>query len=145
MVAFAEVLDYLREIYPRSSDFNIDRAMLTLYLIDWKAAIDLRRPVTDLEWRIEHVPQPTVAQREVMLSALQHEPTCALAGNMGEMTAEDRAIIHDIVARVGSKSKTELLRLVYSTFPVLSQPRHAPINLVSMADKYKREYRDGIS
>ena len=144
MVAFEQVLEYLREIHPRTVPLDADRAMLTLYLVDWKAAIDLRRPVSNLEWRIEHLPQPTARQREVMLSAFKHGATCELAGNVNGMTSEDRAIIQDIVSRVGHKSDTELLRLVYSTFPVLSQPRHAPINLVAMADKYKREYRDSI-
>jgi len=148
MVAFEQVIEYLRETYPNPGELDVDRAMLTLYLIDWKAAIDLRRPVSNLEWRIERLPEPTPEQRDVVLSAIKHAPDCSWRGKHPEspdLTDEDKSIIRDIVSRVYPRTEPELLRLVYSTFPVLSQPRQrAPVNLVAMADKYKREYRDNI-
>jgi len=143
MVAFEEVLEYVRDIYDHA-DLEADRAMLTLYLIDWKAAIELRRPISNLEWRIENIPQPTPEQRQVVLSAFEHKPDCPRVTSVRDIGDDERRIIADIVSRVRTRSDTELLRLVYSTFPVLSQPRHAPVNLVAMADKYKREYRDQI-
>ena len=146
MVAFEEVLHYIRSIAPDLPADDEDRAMLTLFLIDWKAAIDLRRPITNLEWRIEHGPQPMAEQREMLISAIEHVEGCEHQHpHLSELTDDDKRVIQDIVARVTRRSRTGLLQLVYSTFPVLSQPRHAPINLVAMADKYKREYRYHIS
>lgn len=146
MVAFEQVLHFIRSVSPNMPPDDQDRAMLTLYLIDWKAAIDLRRPISNLEWRIEHGPQPMADQRELLLSAIEHSEGCVHEpSHLSELTDDDKRIIQDIVARVQRRSRSELLKLVHSTFPVLSQPRHAPINLVAMADKYKREYRDHIS
>jgi hypothetical protein len=144
MVAFEQVLHYVRAISPETAD-DEDRAMLTLYLIDWKAAIELQRPISNLEWRIEHGPQPMAEQRALLLSAIEHVEGCMHEHtHLSELTDDDTSIIRDVVSRVQRRSEAELLQLVYSTFPVLSQPRHAPINLVAMADKYKREYRDQI-
>lgn len=144
MVAFEQVLHYVTSISPAITAEDEDRAMLTLYLIDWKAAIELRRPISNLEWRIEHGPQPIPEQRALLLSAIEHAEGCEHAPDFPELSDDDQRIIRDVVSRVERRSKPELLRLVYSTFPVLSQPRHAPINLVAMADKYKSEYRDHI-
>jgi hypothetical protein len=144
MVSPDQVISYLKTAY--SGELDVERAILTVYLIDWRSAIDRGRQLSNIKWRIDNVPHPNDAA--VILSAFR-APGYETNRQTGETNAshlsdEDRALIKSVAEVVARKSWADFIRLIFSTFPVLSQPKLAPVDLVAMADKYNREYRAAL-
>jgi len=152
MVAFQRAVEYIKGHYPQPDQLTEDRLFAVLYLIDWKSAIERKQPLTDLLWQIERVPEPTSDQKKVVISAIQQPGyelqvdastghSRVIGQTIDNLSTEDTQVIDFVIQSASQKSWPDLLRLVYSTFPVMTQPKHAPLDLVALADKYNREYR----
>ena len=55
------------------------------------------------------------------------------------LNKEEREILDFVIASAASKNWTDFQRLVYSTYPIITQPRFATLDLVELAAKYKQQ------
>ena len=148
MASVHSVLSYLSSIHRNDIELDRHRALLLLYLVDWRSAITRQEPVTDVTWKVEDIgPQPDSAY---VLSGVMSSADWNAITNRSrretdrpptDIATAEREVIDFVAKTAGNKSDEELMRLVYSTFPVMTQPKHAPLNLVALAERYNREYR----
>lgn len=150
MAKFQQVIDYVCRRYASSHPLDRNRLGLILYLVDWKSAIERRKAVTDIVWRVEDFgPRPDAESALVVISARTACPPdfSSLSAYVGTdiegftLTSEELNVIEFVITSVSAKSDYELQHLVHSTFPMLKQPKTAPLNLVALAAQYDREYR----
>lgn len=153
MASFQHVLEYICKFDHGPHSLDEGRLFLILYLVDWRSAIERGEPLTDVTWQIEEFgPAPTESHGEqaVISALLDDEPdftslrdkSLAIADNVCHLSAEESQIVDFVMDRAARKSPAELAQLVFSTFPFMTQPTHAPLNLVALAEKYNRGYRN---
>lgn len=131
-----EVLSYFWHVYPNKEDLSESRATMMVYLADWKAALDHKEQITDIVWTYEREgPHPYALGRgstPVNWSGVVHGQV--RPGNFSDWR---RHILDLVVNLSASRSLDEFVQLVYSTFPLFTQPESAPLDLVVLAEKYR--------
>jgi hypothetical protein len=144
MAAVEDVLAYLDHHYPHRGELSFARLAFMVYLADWRSAIEHGMPITDIKWRLYvNGPQPAKEDnKEPTIAEAEKKVKEAIArGNPDNVERTSREVLDFVISAVSSKSWTDLTRLVNSTFPVLTQPRNKPLNLVGLAQQYNKNYR----
>jgi len=150
MATLREVLAYFCHHYPHKGELSEVRLTGMVYLADWKSAVDRgRKLITSLRWLFDETGPSTpnimkLIRRdpdfEIRLTGSRFEELTELIFYRGPapiLGRPDQDILDFVIDRSSSKTWTELTRLVYSTYPILTQPRHCPLDLESLAKKYR--------
>lgn len=119
-----------------------------VYLADWKSALERRRPLTSIRWRFEEGGPSSAEVRDLIRQDLDFE----FRVNAGEplefvhykgtpnftsLEDGDKQILDFVIDKSATKDWTEFTKLVYSTFPILTQPRYSLLDLLVLAKEYK--------
>lgn len=131
-----EVVAYLRDASPRPEEVSRVRLLRMAYLADWKSAVERGRQMTALAWEFgEEGPYCPAAGRAVHL-----ELSGAGRGRDGypSLTTEDEGLLDFVVRSVRDKGYPGVEKLVYSTYPILTQERHSLLDLAALAGEYGR-------
>lgn len=152
MTAFQHVIEYVSKFYRGPYELDPWRMLLVLYLADWRSALERERPVTDIKWRVADigpVPENLGIIRAKIEATMQappdfssiKDPSLAIPDNVCLLSQDESEIVDFVIERVASRDVGKLSQLVFSTFPLMTQPMSAPLNLVALAKKYKAELR----
>jgi hypothetical protein len=137
--------------YPQKDDLSNARLNKILFLADWKAALELGRKITDIDWIYNHHgPYVTEIIGTVHSSEfLEVETTANMYGNRKEVVkiqsakniahlrGDDVRILSEVIAFASKLTFKSLIDFVYSTYPIVTQPKNSVLNLVELANKYK--------
>ncbi len=144
-------ISYICAHYPYPDDLSDARLNKTLYLADWKSCIQRGQQVTDLQWKFNHY-GPYVDQILQEASANQNIEVLTSNNMYGskkkvirlrdknitlDISHLDKTILDEVIRISSSLNFKELIDLVYSTYPVMSQPRNSILNLPLLAQKYQ--------
>lgn len=150
-----DMLVYFCKKYPHKYHLSKARITKMVYLADWKYAIDHTdsdEVLSGLQWVFNHY-GPYV--EDVYNCAKGDESTFTVKqaenfyGHPKEMIEvsvrtkepilpEDiRKTLDHIIKITEDLSWNDFIRLVYSTHPIVSQERYAPLDIVSLAREYK--------
>lgn len=149
-----DALAYLCAKYPHKEELSKARLTKMVYLADWRSALLHGRQITGIRWRFNHYGPYvddvlTLAKEDPMFDLVFGENlygtpkvTISLAGRApvkwDSLDKEDREILDFVIEATAPKFWDDFIRLVYSTYPVITQPRYTGLDLVSLA----REYHD---
>jgi Protein of unknown function (DUF4065) len=153
MATVRDVIAYLCARYPHKGDLSKARLAKMVYLADWRSALERRRQVTDVEWEFNYYGPYVndIVSSARADSAFDVQQTVNICGGPKEivrvrsdveypsLTEEDTRILDIVIASVAAKSWDDFIRLVYSTYPIVTQPRFSKLNLVELAEQYKNE------
>jgi len=124
-----------------------------IYLADWKSAIDEIKQITNIKWKFNHF-GPYVD--DVIIGAIfsdvfEVERTVNIRGNSKEIIAlrdpnfvpklseVEKKILDHVIEATKNLNWNEFIKLVYSTFPVMTGVRGGNLDLLRAAQRYKRE------
>ncbi len=126
---------YLRDRYPRPEELSRARLKFMVYLADWKSAIERGYQITSQTWEFgEYGPyNPDLAR---LLE--DQEDLSGAGGPRSALGEDDKEILDFVIATVEKKRFMDLTSLVYSTHPMLTQPRYAKFDLLKLAREYER-------
>lgn len=146
------VIKYILQAYPYKDELSASRLTKMLYLTDWKAALELDSQLTNTVWHFHHY-GPYVDDFVKMAkedSGIKVTSTTTMFGGRkqlfelsGENTApitlepELKEIVDFVINATKDKNYEEFIKLVYSTYPVLSSNRYSDLDLVQKAREYK--------
>lgn len=152
--ALRDVVAYLCDHYPRPGQLSNARLTKMVYLADWKSAIERGEQLTDLSWEfsyygpyvpdvvrlarsddgfeVEEGKNPLGERRELV----RRVPGVVGGEEYPSLTPEDRGLLDFVVGSVEDKGFTEFIKLVYSTYPIVTQERHSQLDLVRLAREY---------
>lgn len=148
MARLQDVLTYLFKNLGDRNDLNPRRMTRILYLLDWKAAIELGSQITDVKWKIVDF-EPTIDLNSVkdLVYYVEHKDQSfimefldffnKLSREEQRLSREEQSIINFVVSITAKKKDEELAHLVYSTFPAFTQDETDKIDLPDLAKKYK--------
>ena len=131
-----DVLAYLRRRYPRGGLSRV-RLRRMAYLADWKSAVERGRQMTGLSWGFGDN-GPDCPEARLLVEAELSGPARGLLAPYPSLTAEDRRLLRFVVRSVREKGYPEVEKLVYPTYPILTRERHSGLDLVALAEEYRR-------
>jgi hypothetical protein len=155
MAELRDIVAYLCDRYPHPKELSNARLTKMVYLADWKSAIERGEQLTNLSWEFSHygpyVPDVIrlarseeefeVEQGETIYGAqrelVRHETESATAAAYPSLKLEDKDLLDFVIRSVEDKSFTEFVKLVYSTYPIVTQDRYSKLDLVNLASEYK--------
>ena len=136
-----DVIAYIYRKYPNRRELSKARLIGMLYLIDWKYALQYNSQLTGIEWSIDNNgPHPdayalnSIENDFQSLMKLSHVPRKSPKGIEPKVVST----IDFVINSSASLSLDEFIRLIYSTFPVITQRQIENPNLGESAKKYKK-------
>ncbi|MGN6186803.1 MAG: hypothetical protein ACTHQM_24475 [Thermoanaerobaculia bacterium] len=149
-----DVFVFIRFNHADAKALSESRAIMTAYLADWRSALVYGEQITTTEWTLEKIFDGSASAAASQLAGkyvltgefvsdnhLEWSTILQLTTPPSDafcFSSEQRdALLH--VIRVGEqKDISQFIRLVASTYPVLSQETaNVPLNLVALAQTYK--------
>lgn len=147
----SNLIKYILKNYPHKSELSASRLTKMLYLADWKNAIESSSQLTNATWHFNHY-GPYVEDFlkiakddkdiEVKITQTifgdrkqQVELAKSFNGNI-EITENQKAILDFVIEATKDKNYEDFIKLVYSTYPVVSSSRYSNFDLVAMANEY---------
>jgi hypothetical protein len=148
----SNLIKYILKNYPHKSELSASRLTKMLYLADWKNAIENSTQLTDAVWHFNHYGPYvddfiTIAKNDedidvkstnTMFGGLkqQIELKSSFKGEI-DISESDKKILDFVIDATKSKYYEDFIKLVYSTYPVVSSSRYSDFDLVKMASEYK--------
>ena len=148
----SNLIKYLLKNYPHKSELSASRLTKMLYLSDWKNAIENSKQLTDAEWHFNHC-GPYVdnfikiakSDNDINVTSAQtvfggHKQQIELSKNYNgsiDITEPEKKILDFVIESTKRKNYEDFIKLVYSTYPIVSSSRYSDLNLVKMASEYK--------
>ena len=151
MNTLIDIVKYLYLHYPYHGELSKARVVKMIYLADWRSCLLRERQITDIHWYFNHY-GPYVSE---IIDVIRQDNDFSIqsATNMYGDTKEiivlnnlqcrinvskDVSDILDFVIEKTSKLNwTDFINLIYSTYPVATQPRYSYFDLVKLSKEYK--------
>ncbi len=155
MARLRDVVAYLCRHYPHKRELSNARLTKMVFLSDWKSALDRGHQLTDIEWKFNqfgpYVPDvlKTATEDEdlevVETTNFFGDPMRLIAArddaNYPSLEADDCEILDFVIESTAPKHWDDFIRLVYSTYPIVTQPRGSQLDLVKLAQDYRDQQR----
>lgn len=147
------LIKYILQNYPHKSELSVSRLTKMIYLADWKSAIENNNQLTDIRWHFNHYGPYVedilkIAKKDEYISVKNtttlfggKKTQIELSENFSEeifLAEEYKKIADFVIDATKDKNYQEFIKLVYSTFPVLSSDKYSDLDLVKMASEYKK-------
>ena len=151
MAALRDVIAFICQNYPFPDELSKARLTKLVYLADWKMCLDLDRQMTDTHWYFNHYGPyvPDVEQLARNDTAFFVEQTNNYYGGLKEiirnvnffspqLTVPEESILRFCIENTKSLSWDGFIKLIYSTYPIVTESRFDYLNLPALAADYKR-------
>ncbi len=148
-----EIISYILIKYPHKDEISNARLTKMVYLSDWLQAIKKQKQITNIEWYFDNY-GPYVPDIHSEISKHPDLFECKETINMfgGPKTLfsiknnnydplldiSEKEVIDDIIDITKTLNWEEFIKLVYSTYPIVSSERYSQLNLVEKAKEYKK-------
>lgn len=156
MAELSDVVKYICHHYPHKEELSKARLTKMVYLADWRSALTQGRQMTGVEWVFNHygpyVDDIVQAAREdpafdVIVTAnmygdpkevihLNGTPSCS------SLTRGDKDALDFVINACAPLTWNDFIRLVYSTYPIMTQPRYSRLDLSQLAREYQEAEQD---
>ncbi|QQR40084.1 Panacea domain-containing protein [Devosia rhizoryzae] len=151
MADLRSVMAYYAKNYPHKDELSKARLTKMVYLADWKAALDHGAPITDIRWRFNHYGPYVDDIHNMALEdpAFEVRKEHTMFGNRRErielvdedlsvtLSSSEREILDHVIAETRKLGFDGFIKLVYSTFPVISGTKGKDLDLIGAAETYR--------
>ena len=145
-----DIIKYLYLNYPYKNELSKGRVVKMIYLADWKSAMLYQRQLTSINWYFNHY-GPYVSD---IINAIRSdddftihtqkniygEPKELIRINekhtQPSLSDNVKYVLDFVIEKTSPLSWDDFIRLVYSTYPIVTQPRYSTLNLVTLAKLY---------
>jgi hypothetical protein len=155
MATLRDVVAYLCAHYPHKDELSKARLTKMVYLADWKSALERNMQMTAIKWQFNYygpyVDDVVESIREDEAFALystrnmygEPKDLIQLRGKVSypSLNDTDKEILDFVIKKTAPKTWNDFIRLVYSTYPILTQPRFSLLDLPVLAQEYKMQNR----
>ena len=153
MNTLKDIIKYLFVNYPYKNELSKARVVKMVYLADWKYAITYGKQITCIHWYFNHYgPYVSDVINEIrndkdftltMVTNALGEPKELITVTddfVNPVLSDDVKDVLDFVIRKTSPLFWEdFIALVYSTYPVVTQPKYSYLNLEELAKEYMKK------
>lgn len=150
MATVRDVVAYICQRYPYAGELSKARLTKLVYLSDWKMCIQTDHQITPIRWYFNHF-GPYVDDVEQLARndrAFAIDRTNNFYGGLKEiirlvgeihpdLTVQERLAIDFSIENTQNLSWDAFIKLVYSTYPVLTESRFDYLDLPTLSRQYK--------
>lgn len=146
------LMAYFCKYYPYKDDISKARLNKMIYLADWKSAIESGNQLSNIHWLYNNYGPyvneiVNLAQNDDWFviyntyNNLGHKKNIIYINNEVQdsnivLSAEDKKYVNFVIDSTQSLSWSNFIRLVYSTYPIISSTKKEYLNLVELAHQY---------
>ena len=148
-----EIMIYILQNYPNKDDLSNARFTKLVYLSDWHQCIYHRKQISSIDWYFDNF-GPYVS--DVQNTALENpalfevDETYNMFGQLKRvirllndkyepsLETEEVESIEHIIKNTSKLNWDAFIKLVYSTYPIISSDKYSKLNLIKKAAKYNR-------
>lgn len=147
-----QVLKYILLNYPYKDDLSASRLTKMIYLTDWKCALEYEQQFTNKVWHFNHY-GPYIddfvnlarGDDDIKITNTSniyggHKQLFELKGEFNEpilLSPKLKDLVDFVIMATKDKNYEEFIKLVYSTYPVISSNKYSNLDLVNKAIEYK--------
>lgn len=147
-----QVLKYILFHYPYKGDLSASRLTKMIYLTDWKCALEYEKQFTNKIWHFNHYGPYiddfiNLARDDDNIKITNttniygsHKQLLELKSDFNNsvlLPPNLKNIVDFVITATKDKNYEEFIKLVYSTYPVISSSKYSHLDLVSKAREYK--------
>ncbi|EPC4486778.1 Panacea domain-containing protein [Serratia liquefaciens] len=147
------IIAYLCINYPYKEELSKARLTKLVYLADWFSALADNKQLTNINWLFNHYGPyvDDVINLIVYSSDFHIEKTATMYGTEKTLIAyrggainlnlipREEQILELVIKKTSTMYFNDFINYVYSTHPVQTSNRYSTLDLVSLANDYKRE------
>jgi hypothetical protein len=148
----SNLIKYLLKNYPYKTDLSASRLTKILYLADWKSAIEESRQLTDAQWHFNHYGPyvdnfVNIAKNDDDIKVERtrtifggHKQQIELSSDFNgdiDIDESEKKFLDFVILSTKEKNYEDFIKLVYSTYPVVSNSKYTDLDLVKLANEYK--------
>lgn len=150
MAGTKDVIAYICRKYPQAAELGLLRVLYMVYLADWRHVLAHGQQLMDVTWQSGELgpeASPVLATlltdphvRRVASASADGTPVERVQvdeGYMPQVTTEEAGTLDFVIGLAKVRRPAELKRLVYSTYPMFTQPKFEDLDLISLADAYR--------
>jgi uncharacterized protein YwgA len=158
--SISNLIKYILVNYPHKSELSASRLTKILYLADWKSAIEKDSQITNAVWHFHHYGPYVddflkIAKEDSDINVVN--TTTMFGGKKQQLelkkdfhsdvkiSSENQKILDFVIDATKDKNYEDFIKLVYSTYPVVSSSRYSDFDLVTMARDYKSIAEDSTN
>ena len=153
MPELIDVVTYLCQQYPSKHDLSNARLTKLTYLADWRSALTRGHQMTGIRWIFDQFGPFVYDVKDVAI----YDPDFVVEDTINmygapktlirlvndrpspSLSAEDHEILDWVIETSAKKTWNDFIRLVYSTYPIMSQERGTELDLAALAEEYRSE------
>ena len=147
-----DILVYLLKNYPHKRDFSNARITKMVYLGDWHQAIHHNMQISNIQWVFDNYgPFVWDVYNEVEnnLTLFKIQKNKNIYGQRKflfqlnnkdykpKLTALQKESIDHVIKQTQRLNWSDFIKLVYSTYPIMSSDRYSELDLITQAKEYK--------
>lgn len=151
MNTLIDIVKYLYLHYPYHGELSKARVVKMIYLVDWRSCLVRGQQITSIHWYFNHY-GPYVSE---VIDAIRRDEDFSIQsvtnifGDTKEIIVlknprckvnvsdEVKTVLDFVIEKTYKLNWTEFINLIYSTYPVVTQPRYTYFDLVKLAKEYK--------
>lgn len=105
---------------------KLDKKLLIqlVYLSDWKNTLTFGKQITEADWQFESC-GPDCNIKDIKLSSVEN------------LSKDEISSINHVLKVTSKLNSYEIIKLVYSTYPILSTERYSKLDLVEKSKEYQ--------
>lgn len=153
MNTLIDIVKYLYLHYPYQGELSKARVVKMIYLADWRSCLVRDQQITSIHWYFNHY-GPYVSE---IIDAIRNDDDFIIhsATNMfGDskeivvlqnqqckvnVSDDVKSILDFVIEKTSKLNWNEFINLIYSTYPVVTQPRYTYFDLVKLSKEYKEK------
>jgi hypothetical protein len=136
------------------SQYKLSKARLVkmLYLADWKNCLIEQKQITDVKWYYNHF-GPYVMELQTKIENSRYFKIESIMENevhkdfitsnvieigkvFEKINPKEKEILNFVIENTKNLNWKDFIKLVYSTYPIMKQPRYTYLDLPSLAIEY---------
>lgn len=148
------VIKYILSAYPYKDELSASRLTKMLYLTDWKNAIEHDSQLSKTIWHFNHYGPYVddfvdIARKDKDIKVTNtktmfggNKQLFELSNKYPEavdLSEELKEIVDFVINKTKDKNYDDFIKLVYSTYPVISSSKYSDLDLVAKAREYKSQ------
>jgi len=153
MASIKDILIYLIKHYPHKKELSNARLTKMIYLADWLSAIRKNRQLTNINWYYDNY-GPFVwdvfdcVKDNADIFNVQYT-TNVYGGEKrlinlkkdvpDNLSNEEKRILDEVIENTKSLYWTDFIKLIYSTYPILTSEKYSYLDLVNKAKEWKED------
>lgn len=152
MAATKDILYYILSCYPNKEHLFNARVTKMIYLADWFSAVVFNCQVSPIQWYFNNfgpyvtdvidtaMGSPELFHVRIVENYYGSEKRIIdrVSQNfIPELTVNEKHAIDHVIEVTRNKNWDEFIRLVYSTYPIVTSERFSTLDLIQCASEYK--------